>query len=78
MSGGEAAAFGALGPGGLVMVRVSLSRAKVKEGLAVAAAEQEDEPLQVAAQLGQAVGGVADELCQGAAPCGRGRGPAIG
>jgi len=28
-----------------------------KEGFAVAAAEQEDEPLQVAARLGQAVGG---------------------
>jgi hypothetical protein len=28
--------------------------------LAVAAAEQEDEPLQVITQLGQAVGGVAD------------------
>jgi hypothetical protein len=32
---------------------------------AVAAAEQEDEPLQVTAQVVQAVGGVADELCQG-------------
>ena len=52
------------------MVRASLSRAKVKEGLPVAAAEQEDEPLQVAAQLGQAVGGVADELCQGVAQAG--------
>jgi len=31
---------------------------------AVAAAEQEDEPLQVTAQVVQAVGGVADELCQ--------------
>jgi hypothetical protein len=47
-----------------------LSRAKVKEGLAVAAAEQEDEPLQVITQLGQAVGGVADELCQGFAQAG--------
>jgi hypothetical protein len=36
-----------------------------EELLAVAAAEQEGEPFQVAAQLGQSVGGVADELCQG-------------
>jgi hypothetical protein len=35
MSAGEAATFRALGPRGLVMVRASLSRAKVKEGLAV-------------------------------------------
>ena len=45
----------------------SLGRVGAEQGLAVAAAEQEDEPLQVAAQLGQAVGGVADELCQGVA-----------
>jgi len=32
--------------------------------LAVAAAEQEDEPLQVTVQFVQAVGGVADELFQ--------------
>ena len=38
---------------GLVMVRASLSRAKVKEGLAVAAAEQEDEPLQVSRPASQ-------------------------
>jgi hypothetical protein len=38
-----------------------------EELLAVAAAEQEGEPLQVAAQFAQAVGGVADELCQGGA-----------
>jgi len=43
---------------------------KAEQGLAVAAAEQEDEPLPVAAQLGQAVGGVADELCQGVAQAG--------
>jgi hypothetical protein len=36
-----------------------------EEGLAVAAAEQEDEPFQVLAQLGEAVGGVADELVEG-------------
>src|SRR5215472_5423648 len=35
-----------------------------EELLAVAAAEQEDEPLQVATQFAQAVGGVADELAQ--------------
>jgi hypothetical protein len=35
-----------------------------RELLAVAAAEQEDEPLQVTAQFVQAVGGVANELCQ--------------
>ena len=49
ISGGEAATFGAWGPRGLVMVGASLSRAKVKERLAVAAAEQEDEPLQITA-----------------------------
>ena len=56
---------------GLVMVTgASLGRVGAEQGLAVAAAEQEDEPLQVAAQLGQAVGGVADELCQGVAQAG--------
>src|SRR5206468_2644320 len=50
--------------------RDSLCRAGAEQGLAVAAAEQEDEPLQVAAQLGQAAGGVADELCQGVAQAG--------
>jgi hypothetical protein len=40
----------------------SLGRSWAEEGLAVVAAEQEDEALQVVAQLGQAVGGVADEL----------------
>jgi hypothetical protein len=48
----------------------SLGRVGAEQGLAVAAAEQEDEPLQVASQLGQAVGGVADELCQGVAQAG--------
>jgi hypothetical protein len=47
-----------------------LCRAGAEQGLAVAAAEQEDEPLQVITQLGQAVGGVADELCQGVAQAG--------
>jgi len=42
-----------------------LCRVGAAQGLAVAAAGQEDEPVQVATQLGQAVGGVADELCQG-------------
>jgi hypothetical protein len=40
-------------------------RSWAEELLAVAAAEQEDEALQVVGQLGQAVGGVADELGQG-------------
>jgi hypothetical protein len=35
-----------------------------EELLAVAAAEQEDEPLQIAAQLGDAVSRVADEFSQ--------------
>jgi hypothetical protein len=39
--------------------------------LAVAAAEQEDEPLQVGTQLAQAVGGVTDELCQRRTEAGR-------
>src|SRR5262249_21344616 len=45
-------------------------RREAEQGLAVAAAEQEDEPLQVAAQFVQAVGGVADELCQGGGQAG--------
>src|SRR5215469_2109318 len=36
-----------------------------EEGFALAAADQEGEPLQVAARFAQAVGGVAGELCQG-------------
>jgi hypothetical protein len=36
----------------------------VEEGLAVTAAEQKGEPVQVGAQLREAVGGVADELFQ--------------
>jgi hypothetical protein len=56
---------------GLVTVTgASRCRVGVEQGLAVAAAEQEDEPLQVITQLGQAVGGVADELCQGVAQAG--------
>jgi hypothetical protein len=39
--------------------------------LAVAAAEQEDEPFQVAAAFVQALGGVADELLQGGVKAGR-------
>ena len=35
-----------------------------EEGLAVAAAEQEDEPFQVLVQLGNPVGGVAGEVFQ--------------
>ena len=43
---------------------MSPSLSWAKERLAVAAAKQEDEPLQVLAQLREAVGGVADELFQ--------------
>src|SRR5215470_1376001 len=39
-------------------------RWKAEQGLAVAAAEQEGEPFQVLTQLGDAVGGVADEFFQ--------------
>ena len=51
------------------MVIVSLCRAVAEQGLAVVAAEQEDEPVQVLAQLSGAVGRVADEGFQrGAEP----------
>jgi hypothetical protein len=55
-----------LGPrSGLVAVTLaSLCRVRAEQGLAVIAAEQEGEPVQVLAQLGDAVGGVADELGQ--------------
>ena len=46
------------------MVISSLFRAGAEQGLAVVAAEQEDEPVQVLAQLAGVVGGVADELFQ--------------
>jgi hypothetical protein len=39
-------------------------RRKAGQRLAVAATEQEDEPLQVLAQLADVIGGVAGELCQ--------------
>ena len=54
------------------------SRSWAEELLAVAAAEQEDEPVQVAAQFARAVGGVAGELFQGGGQGGGGRGPATG
>jgi len=38
-----------------------------EQGLAVAAAEQEDEPFQVLAQLADAVGGMTHEVVQGGA-----------
>jgi hypothetical protein len=80
MSGGEAGLL--LGswarPAGWPYSRGLTCRVRAEQGLAVAAAEQEDEPFQVITQLGQAVGGVADELCQGLAQAGGGRGPAIG
>jgi hypothetical protein len=68
MSGGEAASFWAPGPAqraGLVIA--SPGRAGAEQGLAVVAAEQEGEPVQVLAQLADVVGGMADELLQGGA-----------
>jgi hypothetical protein len=44
------------------MVIASFGRAGAEQGLAVVAAEQEDEPVQVLAQLADVVCGVADEL----------------
>jgi hypothetical protein len=68
MSGGEAASSELLGPrSGLVMFIASFGRAGAEQGLAVVAAEQEDEPVQVLAQLADVVCGVADELFQGGA-----------
>ena len=56
---------------GLVTVTgASRSRVGAEQRLAVAAAKQEDKPLQVITQLDQAVGGVADGLCQGVAQAG--------
>jgi len=49
-------------------VRPSLSGAE--ERLAVAAAEEKDEPLQVLVQLGDVIGGVADEIGQGGGEAG--------
>ena len=46
------------------------ARLRAEEGLAVTAAEQEDKPFQVAAQLGDAVGGVANEVLEGGAEAG--------
>src|SRR5215472_7597376 len=48
-----------------------VARSWGEEGFAVVAAEQEDEPLQVLAQLGGAVGGVADAVFQGWAEASR-------
>jgi hypothetical protein len=48
-------------------------RSWAEELLTVAAAEQEDEAFQVLAQLGQAVGGVANELFQGCGEAGGSR-----
>ena len=55
------------------MVITSLGRAVAEQGLAVVAAEQEGEPVQVLAQLADVVGGVADELPQGGAEAPRSR-----
>ena len=41
-----------------------------EQGLAVASAEQEHEPLQVLAQLADVIGGVANEVLQGGAEAG--------
>ena len=67
MSGGEAASFSVLlGPrSGLARVITSPGRAVAEQGLAVIAAEQEGEPVQVLAQLADVVGGVTAELAQG-------------
>jgi hypothetical protein len=63
-------AFGTLGWVRLVRYGRSFFHCGAEEVPAVAAAEQEDEPLQIGAQFAQAVGGVADELCQGGAQAG--------
>jgi hypothetical protein len=47
-----------------------LVRRAAEQGLAVAAADQEDKPLQVRAQLADVVGGVAGELFQGGGKAG--------
>jgi hypothetical protein len=47
---------------GLAAVMAPPCRVGAEQGLAVVAAEQEGEPVQVLAQLRGAVGGVADEL----------------
>ena len=46
-------------------------RVVAEQGLAVVAAEQEGEPVQILAQLADVVGGVADELFQGGAEAAR-------
>lgn len=47
-----------------MLARARRSRLGAEELLAVAAAKQEDEPLQVVMQVGQPVGGVAGETTQ--------------
>ena len=49
------------------MVITSLGRVVAEQGLAVVAAEQEGEPVQILAQLADVVCGVTDELFQGGA-----------
>src|SRR5436309_3822920 len=49
------------------MVITSPGRAVAEQGLAVIAAQQEREPVQVLAQLADVVGGMTDELPQGGA-----------
>jgi hypothetical protein len=57
-----------LGPrSGLVAVTGPDLPGQGRTGLAVVAAEQEGEPVQVLAQFADVVGGVADELLQGGA-----------
>ena len=79
MSGGEAASFCALRAraAGWPQLRGLTCLVRAEQGLAVVAAEQEGEPVQVLAQLAGVVGGVADELPQGGAEAPPGRGPAI-
>jgi hypothetical protein len=55
---------------GLATVTASIRRIGAEQGLAVIAAEQEDEPVQVLPQLGDVVCGVADELFQRGAEAG--------
>src|SRR6266702_1919861 len=64
------------GTGSFTTSSCSCERGRAEEGLAVASAEEEDKPLQVAAKVLDAVGGVTGELCQRMRPGGRSRGGA--
>jgi hypothetical protein len=69
---GAAASFCTLGPAQRAGPGHGPSSRRIgaEQGLAVVAAEQEDEPVQVLAQLADVVGGVADELFQRGAEAG--------